>query len=58
MWKKIVTFFNNPIRRYYPNGEEIIDQSPRVSMIWSIPIILGGSVLVIFLLLLFFAFAA
>jgi hypothetical protein len=57
MWKRIVLFFNTPIRRhYFLTGEEVIDPSPRIPMVWSIPIILGGSVLVLFLLLLVFAF--
>jgi hypothetical protein len=57
MWKQIIFFFNTPIRRhYFLSAEEIVDPSPRIPMVWSIPIILGGSVLVLFLLLLFFAF--
>ena len=58
MWKKIVEFFNTPIKKYGFDGEEIIDTSPRISMVWSIPIILGGSAVVLFFLLLFFAFVA
>jgi len=56
MWNKIIAFLNTPIKRYGLDGEEIIDPSPRIPMIWSIPIILGGSALVLFLLLLIFAF--
>ncbi len=56
MWKKIIDFFNTPIKKYGLDGEEIVDPSPRISMVWSIPIILGGSVLVLFLLVIFFGF--
>ena len=56
MWKEILVFFNTPVKRYYWDEEEMVDPSPRIPMIWSIPIILGGSVLVVFLVILIFAF--
>lgn len=56
LWVRIVNFFNTPIKRYGFDGKELVDPSPRIPMIWSIPIILGGSVLVFFLLLIYFAF--
>lgn len=56
MWKSIVAFFNTPIKRYGLDGEEIIDPSPRIPMIWSIPVILGGAVSISLLALLTFAF--
>jgi hypothetical protein len=58
MWKIIVAFFNTPVKRYYWDGEEMVDPSPRISMIWSILIILGGSIFIIFLLIVIFAFIA
>lgn len=57
MWRNIIDFFNTPIKRYYfLTGEEIVDPSPRIPMVWSIPIILGGSAILVFIVLLIFAF--
>jgi len=54
--KSIGIYFNTPIKKLYFDGEEVIDNSPKVSILKGVIIILGGAVIVAILLLLYFAF--
>ncbi len=54
-WKRVVTFFNTPIRHYDFSGEEIVDKSPRVPMLQSVIIILIGAVIITVLVFAGFA---
>lgn len=53
-WKNIVRFFNTPIVRRGLHGQEIVDNSPQVSLLKGVTIILAGAVFVVAALILFF----
>lgn len=56
VWNLVMKFFNTPIKRYGIDGKEIIDNSPRFSMVKGIFIILGGAVVVVVVLIFIFGF--
>lgn len=58
VWRLIVKFFNTTIKKYGLDGKEIIDDSPKVSMLTGVVMILVGGVLVTFLVIFYFAFVA
>ena len=54
-WRWLVKFFNTPIKNYGIDGREIIDDSPKVSMLTGVTIILLGSVVITLILIIYFS---
>lgn len=55
-WNVILKLLNTPIKRYGIDGKEIIDNSPRVSMLKGVIIILCGAVLITVILIFVFGY--